>query len=532
MHSLKVQEKPRSIGRAYAGDLLVQIAQHEDHDDKQYGYMFASSPQESPVYSPSPTLTREDIWPSRTRSRVLDSESPFPPVFFPRNSKRSSKPYSPPGSSPVKVSLGFRIFQITSILIVGICMYALVENILFLVKSYGDDSYQDESKRSSVNIHEQLQSWIIHGEEELSILPQMSSGGNHIISSPVSGSPSEIGHKPKEINHAMVSTHNLTFIHNASSVCSSVRTKSQGRLNSLSSSSGATGEGIYFMIVVHSAPDHFTERQAIRSTWASVKTLKNLAIRTVFVLGKYQLSPSPTLENSIRRENELFGDIVVGDFIDCYRNLTYKHLLGYKWINKYCPGATFILKTDDDAFVDIFQLFDFISRTYGFAPKPGTLICNVFPEGTKPVRAKKARGSKWSVTMDEYPHSVYPRYCGGLAYLATGDVVARILDVSDRVKFFWIDDVFVTGILRELAEIEPFYLNLRYLYDPEEYRNWLLPAGTLPNDNNNSNSDNEDKKSQQRLRKFPFLFAHIERGDKFSEEMNDLWRKTLRSWSQ
>lgn len=430
-----------------------------------------------------------------------------------------------------------------------------------MIRTNGDEFYQEDSKRTSVNIHEQLQSWIIHGEEEFNMLPRMNpSHESGVISSLVSHFPFAVGPQPNaQTNYTTVSSQNLAFMFNNSGVCSSVRRKThkssrhknnfvvKSSRDAISSSGGGsvvgtTGEGIYFMIIVHSAPDHFSERQAIRSTWGSVKSIKNLAIRLIFVLGKTQVGPNLNLENSIRRENELFGDIVVGNFVESYRNLTYKHLLGYKWISNFCSDATFILKTDDDAFVDIFQLFDFISRNYGFAPKPGTLICNVFPEGTKPVRSKNSRGSKWSVTMDEYPHSVYPRYCGGLAYLATPDVITKILDVSDRVKFFWIDDVFVTGILREIAEIEPFYLNLRYLYDPEEYRNWLLPAGTLlPSETNNSisskrgNRDDyyeEDKKSQQRLRKFPFLFAHIERGDKFSEEMNDLWRKTLRSWSQ
>lgn len=439
----------------------------------------------------------------------------------------------------------YLIFQVASVLIVGICLYALVDNILFLVRSYGDDSYlSEDSKRTSVSIHEQLQSWIIHGEEDTASVPRMytnAEGSSNLFS--VSRFPNELGPRPNiPINHGTVSSQNLTFIMNNSSLCSSVRRKSRKSKNTVSGygggsvTSGSSGEGIYFMIVVHSAPDHFSERQAIRSTWGSVKTLKNFAIRLIFVVGKYHLGPNPALETSIRRENELFGDIVMGNFVDSYRNLSYKHLLGYKWIRNFCSGATFVLKTDDDAFVDIFQLFDFISRNYGFSPQ-STMLCNVFPEGTEVRRFpenKNTRASKWSVRYDEYPHAVYPRYCGGLAYLATTDVIARILDVSDRVKFFWIDDVFVTGILRELAEIEPFYLNLRYLYDPEEYRNWLLPAGTLlsSGDDSSNNRSEDDSKKSQRLRKFPFLFAHIERGDKFSEEMNDLWRKTLRSWSR
>lgn len=279
------------------------------------------------------------------------------------------------------------------------------------------------------------------------------------------------------------------------------------------------GQGVYFMILVHSAPDHFAERQAIRSTWGSVKSLKSWAIRLVFLLGTDTPPSNPSVRKSVFRESFLFGDIVSGNFHDSYRNLTYKHLMGYRWALTYCPGATFILKTDDDAFIDIFQLFDFTSKTYGFNPAD-TLVCNVFPEGTKPVRSSSAKdkdedvdaeaGKKWMVTHEEYPHERYPKYCGGLAYLITPDILERIVGVSKRSRFFWIDDVYVTGVLRELVEKEPFYLNLRYSYEPAEYRKWL---------------------ADRRQRKMPFMIVHVERGSKFSKEMNHMWRKTMRVWS-
>jgi len=95
----------------------------------------------------------------------------------------------------------------------------------------------------------------------------------------------------------------------------------------------------------------------------------------------------------------------------------------------------------------------------------------------------------------------------------TLDVVQSIYQVSNTVKFFWIDDVYVTGLLREVIRLDPFYLNLRYSYEPEEYRKWL----------------NDWQPGRQR--KIPFMIVHVDRGVKFGEEMNDLWRKTLRVWS-
>jgi hypothetical protein len=441
--------------------------------------------------------------------------------------------------------------QVSSLIIIGISIYALVENVKYLIQTYEDNGPGGQSSSSSsVNrldletgdgpfsrIHEELQSWVIH-ESSSTEAPSPYFLSSTETSLPLS-QPLSLSETPtlKESLQGLILPLSQTqkYVLNLQSLSFDLNNSSMCLTSSAQSNSTSTkdlGDGIYFMIIVHSSPEHFEARQAIRSTWGSVKSLKNFAIRLIFVLGKSgdSVQDADLVENSIIRESELFGDIVTGTFIDSYRNLTYKHLLGYKWAMEFCPGSAFILKADDDAFIDMFQLFDFISRTYGFKPSQGTLVCNVFPEGTKPVRAVDTQGSKWAVTSDEYPHVIYPKYCGGLAYLATPDVIRRVLSVSDKVRFFWIDDVFVTGILRELIAIEPFYLNLRYTYETRKYRKWL-DSSLNGADTNKSNSSRSATLVNSKYRKFPFMIAHVERGPKFSEEMNHLWRKTLRAWS-
>jgi hypothetical protein len=309
-------------------------------------------------------------------------------------------------------------------------------------------------------------------------------------------------------------------------------------------------EQIYFMILVHSAPGNFQERQAIRATWGSLEEVGGSLIRHMFLLGS---SESTQGSLDLLKESVLYGDIVSGNFVDSYKNLTYKHLMGYKWALTYCPKATFILKADDDAFVDVFQLIDFIRRTFGQSPR-NTLICNVMPEGTHPMRfpadenISSGNVSKWSVTKEEYFFETYPKYCSGLAYLATPDVLEDFYRISGRVKYLWIDDVFVTGIIRELAKVEPFYLNLRYLYEPQKYRKWL---GRDQSDNNTKmrpgrvlfrrnveiiKTDWEEghyyyprHSTPQRRMRLPFTFIHLERGKSIERDMKDLWKRVEES---
>jgi hypothetical protein len=57
-----------------------------------------------------------------------------------------------------------------------------------------------------------------------------------------------------------------------------------------------------------------------------------------------------------------------------------KHLLTYKWASTYCRNAKFLLKTDEDVFVDVFQLFHYMRRNVGNDPSR-VLACSVNPAG-------------------------------------------------------------------------------------------------------------------------------------------------------
>jgi len=50
------------------------------------------------------------------------------------------------------------------------------------------------------------------------------------------------------------------------------------------------------------------------------------------------------------------ADLVQGNFIDSYKNLTLKAVLGLRWMSQYCSQAPFAIKTDDDTFLNIFEM--------------------------------------------------------------------------------------------------------------------------------------------------------------------------------
>lgn len=70
------------------------------------------------------------------------------------------------------------------------------------------------------------------------------------------------------------------------------------------------------------------------------------------------------------------------------------------------------------------------------------IICSVW-KNTFPHRNKN---SKWYVTFKEYPEDLYPDYCGGFFFLMTNDIIGPLHNEMFYTKFFWIDDVWLTGI--------------------------------------------------------------------------------------
>ena len=86
------------------------------------------------------------------------------------------------------------------------------------------------------------------------------------------------------------------------------------------------GKNTKIVCIVHSALNHQEKRNIIRKTWSQAsKDLPNLQI--VFVLG------TSTVKSDVKGiylEADEYKDILMGDFIDSYRNLSYKNILGSK----------------------------------------------------------------------------------------------------------------------------------------------------------------------------------------------------------
>ncbi|KAK3594864.1 hypothetical protein CHS0354_005793 [Potamilus streckersoni] len=193
-----------------------------------------------------------------------------------------------------------------------------------------------------------------------------------------------------------------------------------------------------FLIMVHTAVPHFYQRQALRETWANPRLLKSHSSRILFLVGRIE---NETVQRSLETESKQFQDIVQGDFIDDYHNLTHKGVLGYRWITEYCQNAKFILKIDDDVFVNIFRVI------HTLLPK--------FKDGQRKIACRlhrhvyMYRRGKFAVDPDYFPglnHYPLP-YCPGPFVLMPRSIVPEMFEAAKTAPFHWVDDFYLFGIL-------------------------------------------------------------------------------------
>ncbi|KAL8586776.1 hypothetical protein ACOMHN_061289 [Nucella lapillus] len=207
---------------------------------------------------------------------------------------------------------------------------------------------------------------------------------------------------------------------------------------------GGKVEVIMMILTTHDAVE---KRDAIRHTWASVTRNNTAHVRHVFVLGR---SKSEAHMQQVRKEGEVYGDVIMYDFVDSYANLTLKTLTILHWVMDYCHNARFMMKTDDDMWVNVPSLLETVKRE---ASSLQTSIGGACHMSAGPIRNTF---SKWYASKKAYPQNSYPGFCSGTGYVTSVKVVGPVLSVSPDVPFFYLEDVYLALCIQRLGP--PFRL--------------------------------------------------------------------------
>ncbi|XP_069024020.1 N-acetyllactosaminide beta-1,3-N-acetylglucosaminyltransferase 2-like [Embiotoca jacksoni] len=221
----------------------------------------------------------------------------------------------------------------------------------------------------------------------------------------------------------------------------------------------------FLLLAVKSLIPHFDRRQAIRETWGQAGVLANRTVVTVFLLGNTLSSDHfPDLRVMLGREAKLHKDLLQWDYRDTFFNLTLKEVLFLEWFSKHCPHAQFILKGDDDVFVNTLRIIDLLEGLSEVKAKDlfiGDVISNASPH--------RDRKLKYFI-----PESVfvgrYPPYAGGGGYLYSGELAMRLHNVSQQVVLYPIDDVYTGMCLKKLGLVPEKHTGFRTFDIEEKYR--------------------------------------------------------------
>ncbi|XP_071152427.1 beta-1,3-galactosyltransferase 5-like [Mytilus edulis] len=209
------------------------------------------------------------------------------------------------------------------------------------------------------------------------------------------------------------------------------------------------GKNVFLLIFIHMAPGNFVGRTLIRSTFGTISSFQNKNIEHVFVLGKTE---NETLQQDIEQESKRYTDIIQGNFIDSYRNLTYKLVFSLFWVKNFCNNAKFVIKMDDDIMVNIPLIVPYLKEKLNAGQTSKVLECKMITENI-PVRD---RNNKWFITREEYPFTKFLPYCAGHSSIMSIDVVRKMYKATKKVPFLWLEDVYGSGFLSLLLKINMF----------------------------------------------------------------------------
>ncbi|XP_061600928.1 N-acetyllactosaminide beta-1,3-N-acetylglucosaminyltransferase 2 [Cololabis saira] len=228
---------------------------------------------------------------------------------------------------------------------------------------------------------------------------------------------------------------------------------------------GICEEPPFLLLAVKSLEPHFDRRQAIRQSWGRAGVLANRTVATVFLLGNATaVDHHPDLSRMLNYESAHHKDIVQWDFRDSFFNLTVKEVLFLEWIQTRCSGARFIFKGDDDVFVNTHRILDFLKGLSG--PKARDLFVGDVITNAGPHRDKRV---KYFIPESMYVGG-YPPYAGGGGYLYSGDIAARLHNVSKHVALYPIDDVYTGMCMRKLGLAPEKHKGFRTFNIEEKYR--------------------------------------------------------------
>ena len=192
---------------------------------------------------------------------------------------------------------------------------------------------------------------------------------------------------------------------------------------------------IFIVVLSTSTKKGRDARYAIRKTWIQKCQHRVPPILVKFAIGTDGLSHSENEE--LINEDKIHNDLLLlTNLHDTYNNLTRKVLYSFLWANQNI-NFLYLLKTDDDSFVFVDELYKEVYHYYQAGTKK--LYWGHF---TMREKVKTRRRSKWA-EYNWFLCDHYLPYAYGGGYVISADLIHNIAVTADFLQLYHNEDVSV-----------------------------------------------------------------------------------------
>ena len=172
------------------------------------------------------------------------------------------------------------------------------------------------------------------------------------------------------------------------------------------------------VVMLTSHPRNTERRHAVRTTWGKNRSDHvNDDFRVFFVVAKDR---NVTVMNNLYKESNTHKDIVFGEHYESFETLPWKTEMMLEWSYKHCR-ADYLLKSDDDIFVNMSNLFKLIATVDKRKVYVG------FRSGVLAALAHRSCAIKYSVTWEAYSFPYLPTHATGGGILLSRDLVRDVI---------------------------------------------------------------------------------------------------------
>ncbi|XP_064456226.1 beta-1,3-galactosyltransferase 5-like [Ornithodoros turicata] len=200
---------------------------------------------------------------------------------------------------------------------------------------------------------------------------------------------------------------------------------------------------VRLLVFVISSVKNTEIRTAIRKSWGSPAFNASSGFRLGFMVG---VASNRSHQANLLEESRSHRDIVQVNYTEDYYKITVSSVSILRWVTQNCPRYEYLVKMDDDSFLMMASLYDYLSVLKPHRSILGRVVKN--------SGVNRNRKSKWYTTKEVYSKSRYPDFTNGFTYVITSDAVPSIYEAARSSKYlFPLEDVFITGMCREIANV-------------------------------------------------------------------------------